>query len=96
MDAARKHHDVRLEKLLQKRAALESQIAVLKQRTADASKKDDAQRKLLIGAAVMAACDAGGIQDEIVVKVLDRFLRRPADRAAFSSGRFQLPAQAGS
>jgi septal ring factor EnvC (AmiA/AmiB activator) len=85
-----------LEKLRQKKAELETQIALLRQRAAEAAKKDDGRRKLLIGAAVMAACESGAIQAEVVVKVLDRFLYRPADRDAFTSGRFQLPAQSGS
>lgn len=96
MDTGRKHHDTKLEKLRQKKAELETQIALLRQRAAEAAKKDDGRRKVLIGAAVIAACDAGAIQAEVVVKVLDRFLHRPADRAAFISGQFQLPSSSGS
>lgn len=82
-----------MEILEARKASLESRIAALRQQATQAARRDDSRRKILLGAAMIAAVDAGAIAPEIVQKLLSRFLTRPGDRAAFASGRFQIPAE---
>lgn len=81
-----------MEMLAAKKNALESKIASLRQQVAQAARRDDSRRKILLGSAIIAAVDAGVISSDSVVKLLTRFLTRPADRSAFLTGRFQIPA----
>lgn len=79
-----------MEALEARKAGLESRIAALKQQATEAARRDDSRRKLLIGAAMIAAADAGKITDGSVSQMLTQFLTRPNDRAVFATGRFQI------
>jgi hypothetical protein len=81
----------KLASLQQRAASLDSKIAELKRAAADAARRDDARRKVLIGAAVLAAIDAGKTPPDPFVALLDRFLTRHGDRAVFASGSIILP-----
>jgi hypothetical protein len=84
----------KLASLQQRKESLESRISDLKRAAANAARRDDARRKVLLGAAVLAAIDAGKTPPAPFVALLDRFLTRPGDRAVFATGPIILsPAQ---
>jgi large subunit ribosomal protein L7/L12 len=81
----------KLASLQQRAASLDSKIADLKRAAADAARRDDARRKVLVGAAVLDAIESKRIPPDSFVRLLDRFLTRPGDRVVFTSGPIVLP-----
>lgn len=45
--------------------------------------KQDTRRKILVGAVILNAVEAGEYPQELLKSLLDRYLTRPADRALF-------------
>lgn len=73
----------KLEKLLQKKKQLESQIAAVKQREKAEERKKDTRRKILVGSVLMRMVEQGELEHDKLQKMLDRHLSRAQDRALF-------------
>jgi hypothetical protein len=83
-------HLSKLVALQHRKESLESKISDLRRAAANAAKRDDARRKILVGAAVIAAIESGKTPPAPFIALLDRFLTRPGDRAVFKTGPIAL------
>lgn len=60
--------------LLQRKAKLESDLARLRSKEKEASRRDDTRRKIVLGAALLAAMDSGIISGDVGRKLVGRFV----------------------
>lgn len=72
----------KLQKLEQKRKELEARIQREKARLSSAARKADTRRKVLVGAAIIAANAAGDhrVPDELLAQILDAYITDPKTR----------------
>jgi large subunit ribosomal protein L7/L12 len=75
--------NTRLEQLLRKKEELNAQIQKIRAAEANEKRKEDARRKILLGALMMEMMERGELDRDVVMKRLDRFLVRSGDRRLF-------------
>lgn len=78
----------KIERLEDERRQLTARIQDLKARQAASERKRDTRRKVLVGAVVLAAVEAGEFSRGELLGLLDRRLKNERDRQLF-----ELPAQ---
>lgn len=72
-----------LEKLKNKRAALDAQIARAAARKREAARKRLLKRKILAGGMVLDRVERGELAERLFLRDMDKYLVREADRAVF-------------
>jgi large subunit ribosomal protein L7/L12 len=72
-----------LEQLLKKQEELKAQIQKLRAAEANQKRKQETRRKILLGALVMEMMERGDLDRGVMMKALDGFLVRSADRMLF-------------
>ena len=83
-------------KIAQKKALKTKTLAIQKERLERISRKDDARKKILVGAMVLAAAAKDPARHDALVAELASYLTRPVDRARFSISSEAEPASAAS
>ena len=79
----RKTDEERLAELEARRARLDGQMQRIKAQQRERDRKEDTRRKVLAGAAVLAEAERTPEAQDRLMRLLDRFLERPKDRAVF-------------
>ena len=72
-----------LDALLKKREILEARIAQEKAKARTRTRKEENRRKVLMGAAVLYNAENDPVFKQTVMRLVDGFLKRPDERAAF-------------
>lgn len=72
--------DDRLTKLEQKRESINAQIRRTKTMLSTQARKEDAHRKIVVGAAILAAVKTDAELKKTVARVLDDSVKNPRDR----------------
>lgn len=70
-------------KIAQAKALKTKTLAIQRERLDRVSRKDDARKKILVGAMVLAAAAKDPARDAALMTELSSYLNRPADRALF-------------
>ena len=65
-----------LEDLLKKREEINAQIQKVRARQTAQERKEDTRRKILLGALMKEMMDKGELDEEMIMKRLERFLTR--------------------
>ena len=78
-----------LKALMQRKVRLESQIAREKKKESDMRRREDSRRKIVLGSVVLAAVRKGGIQEESVRRLIDRFAS-DRDKTVFENFQFEV------
>ena len=80
---ARTTNSERLKKAEEKLAKAAAHRDRLKAQISQQERKRDTRRKVLIGAAILAAIDEGTVKEKVIRSMLARYLTRESDRALF-------------
>lgn len=80
----------KLEKLLQKEKGLKARIAATKRKVSEDVRKQDARRKILIGAMILELANSNDEYAEKVNRQLRNYLKTPRDRALFNLDRAEM------
>ena len=70
-----------IEKLEQRKRALEIKLKALKTQQKREERKKDARRKILVGSALVAAVEAGRVSEALFGQIIDEFVTKEKDRA---------------
>jgi large subunit ribosomal protein L7/L12 len=73
----------RLEQLMKKKEELNALIQKLRAEEANQKRKQDTRRKILLGSLVMEMMERGDLDRGVMMRALDGFLVRSADRMLF-------------
>ena len=71
-----------LEKLVNRKERLEARVKLIKYRTLNQERKNDARRKILAGAYILHKCQSNNTLTAFIQE-LNQFLTRDADKALF-------------
>ena len=71
-----------LEKLVNRKERLEARVKLMKYRAMNKERKDDARRKILVGAYILQQCERDN-RLTAFIQELTQFLTRDADKALF-------------
>ena len=69
-----------IQKLEQKKRALEIKLKALKTQQRREERKKDARRKILVGSALVAAVEAGRVSEALFGQIIDEFVTKEKDR----------------
>ena len=69
-----------LERLQERKAALDRRIKELRTQESRKKRKEDARRKILIGGAILSAVEKGVISEEHLTRLLDDHITNEKDR----------------
>ena len=72
-----------LEKLIQQKMQLDERIKLAKTKSNMKVRKQETRRKILVGAAILAAIEAGRVKKDSIIKLVDEFVTRDKDREFF-------------
>lgn len=86
--------DNSLDKLLERKAKLDARIQAIRSRESQQARKDDARRKVLVGALVLKAVESNQNQKLWLDGLLDNGLKRDDDRKLFNMPPLAAPAAA--
>lgn len=75
-----------IEKLEQKKRALELKLKALKTQQKREERKKDARRKILVGSALVAAVEAGRVSETLFGQIIDEFVTKVKDREFLGLG----------
>jgi len=86
--------DESLAKLLERKAKLDARIQAIRSRESAQARKDDARRKVLVGALVLKAIELNPNQKLWVEALLDNSLKRDDERKLFNMPPLAAPGAA--